>query len=524
MTAGGPATPAAPRLRRARLRLAVPALVLLAAGLAARLVLCEEATRTGYFNDHFDNVGMGVTAEEHGLLKVYSVPQEDNPVIVGRLYDPHARRYYEHRRRAPRVANYPPLGVAIFWLNVKLLRAVDPSMTVNTYTSRLVMALPVFAADVLLAIGVFLLARRLASPKAALVAAGVCWLFPPLVMDSAHWAQTDAWPLVPAVFAIHLMLKRRWLAAGALVALAVALKPHGVLLGPVAAFGAVVVPPAKGRVTWRRFARRAVLLLAAGAVTLAVVTAPWTLTDGLAWADQAYLGNVRMYPFTTLGAFNVWYLDALGPAAEKMPTNGDSRVAVLGVTKDTWGRVLVLAAMATLAAACWWRLRGRPALALTLFAGLWLWSTFMWPTRVHERYIVYAMPFVIVAALAQRPAWGGWVAVALLAVVGVAEMTHYRWVEARPNAHAQSVQGVRRDISTMPAGRRPTESRIRDLLDKEWKKLDARRRESRPAEWAVTVTSILAYAYACVVPFVVAARPSPGSAPGKHGPPRRRRR
>ena len=47
-------------------------------GLGFRFWLVSLAPKT-FFGDHFDNIGMGVTAEEYGLLKVYSVPVEENP-------------------------------------------------------------------------------------------------------------------------------------------------------------------------------------------------------------------------------------------------------------------------------------------------------------------------------------------------------------------------------------------------------------------------------------------------------------
>jgi hypothetical protein len=96
-----------------------------------------------------------------------------------------------------------------------------------------------------------------------------------------------------------------------------------------------------------------------------------------------------------------------------------------GITKDQLGKVLLFGSMVVLALVCWRRWRGRENVAVTTFAAMWLWSTFIWPTRVHERYMLLTVPLIIVLATGLRRYWP---AVAALLVLGVAELTVNLWI------------------------------------------------------------------------------------------------
>ena len=96
--------------------------------------------------------------------------------------------------------------------------------------------------------------------------------------------------------------------------------------------------------------------------------------------------------------------------------------ALLGLARDVWGTLLVLVAGVGTAMLC--RRWMAPARAPATFAALWLWSAFLFPTRVHERYVLYCMPFVIAAA-AVRPRL--WASVAGLALVGIGAHSWNVW-------------------------------------------------------------------------------------------------
>ncbi len=507
--------------------------IALAAGLAARLALPAVGVKHAYVWDLYDNIGMGAAASEHGLLNVYSIRVDkvvnQNPELTGQLYDKKQGKFIEHTRRPPRVANYPPLGVTLFWLESKLFGAVDSDMTVNTYASRLIMSLLTIIADVLLMVAVWLIGKRLAGPTGAILAAAICWCYPPLVLDSSFWTQTDSWFLAPAAWTIWLMLNKRWIAAGICTAVACMLKPQGILLGPVILFAALSVSSDGARPAIALAIKRLGKSAGAAVAGVILISLPWTIANGLDWLEKSYLANVGMYQQTTLKAFNVWYLDMLGHETPEFDPLPQASTPLMGIERKAWGLALGIAAMVTAGVLCWRKYGQRPEMAVVLFAGLWMFSAFMWPTGVHERYIVYCMPFIILAALGSRKLW---IVVAILAAVGAAELTHNVWLEFPasngPRAYAMQAKYTVNRYNLIPANRRPQRSQLDEALGHLRELVAERRSEYRSWEYAATIATLGGYLLAMVIPFAgVAARTAqtaPQSPMRTSNPKRKKRR
>lgn len=482
------------------------AAIVLFIGLAARIWMCDLGSRWGYFEDHLQNASMGVLAQREGLFRVYNVPPARNPVL--RCVEPggDGQRRVNDACVDQNRANYPPLGIALFSLEAKAFD-LEGSL-LNTFTARLETAILPMLAELALAAAVMALALQFAPRRAAFIAACACWLFPPLAMDSAFWGQTDAWVMAPSAWTIWLMLRGRWKWAGAMLALAILLKPQGLLVAPVVVLAAFLLPGAKAALPWQVSLRR---ILATGLTTLAciaIVTLPWTVAGGLEWLNAAYLGNFKMYPSTTLKAFNFWYADLLH--ADQVQAFGaiDSTSTWAGLSRDAWGRLLVLAAMGALAGLCAWRYRRRPQLAVVLFAGLWLWSTFLWPTRVHERYIIYCMPLMIAAAASMKRLLP---ALVLLAAIGAAEMSWSVWLlepaggydQVRVQAFHQALQKEYQEkTAAIPTDRHPQAPTEPFAREQYWQQYSAAREHYRLWEMLAVAISLAGYAYAATAPFV----------------------
>lgn len=509
--------PDAARTSRATGRALLVCAIVLVVGLAARLYLAELGTKWGYPWDHMDNIGMGATASQSGLLKVYSIPVEANPVLDARLWDEQTGQWQPYDRRPPRVANYPPLGVTLFYLTSSLLEAIDPAMPLNTFTSRTVGMIFSVAAGLVLAVGVWRVAGEFAGPKAAMAAGAVCWLFPPLMLDSAFWGQTDTWFLAPAVWALWLLIRRRWLSAGAVCGLALMLKPQGLFLGPVVLLGTLFLRARRVDAAGEReqgFGERmrSLGLAAAGTfLVVALIAAPWTLSTGWDWLNASYVQNFSMYSHTSLMAFNVWYLDLLGAerAGNLTEMMADSQLA--GLTRKAWGQLLTLTVLAALAALTVWRYRHRREMGLAVFSALWLWSLFVWPTGVHERYIVYAIPLVVALAATMRRYWP---AVLVLAVVGALEITHPVWVDVQPTSLALVRERAWQQYHAAPPDRRPPPGRWNEMVNaslrKRRRQIEPLREKTRLWEMLATAAVLGGYGFTAVASF--AGRDEPGEA------------
>jgi len=589
---------------------AVLALVVLAAlaGLAGRLWLTSLAPRWAYLTDHLDNIQMGRAASavqdssvvreigkemelrrgapltvddfarfqdkgltrQFNLFHVYSMPPEKLPLVWADDYQQgKAAKPVMFPRIAIRQVNYPPLGETVFWLQSSLLEAAQPGRPVNTFTSRLIMSLASVLGEILAAIGAYLVARRFLSKNLALVAGAACWLLPPMAMDSSFWGQTDSWFVAPALFTIWLMFRGRWVAAGILSAITVLLKPQGIFLGPIILFAAAVLP-AEGEVPLAiAFFKRVGRSVGAGAATLIVLSLPWTIADGKAWIDQAYIGNFALYGETTLKAFNVWYLDALLHDGDLSPVL-DPEGTILGIAKGSWGTLLTAASLFALGYLYYRKYprsaaspssiprplfepvfdpeaqtrrepqsrrqtEGRPnrkgALAVMLFSALWLWSTFLWPTKVHERYITYAIPLVVLCAFGLRRLWP---AAIVLVLVGSAELCHNVWLNPAAGylVHPRTVTQVYDEMRIESQARRlpmPTRDEALRYVQAGAEQQRAgylrQRQSTEGLEYLLTLGCILGYAWAFACPFLKLGKADVEEEPPKsrHGPQPRRK-
>jgi hypothetical protein len=384
----------------------------------------------------------------------------------------------------------------VFWLQSAWLQARDPGLVVNTAYTRLVTSMTPWIFELLTALGVGLLARALTGVPRLGAAAGVAtWLAPPLMMNTGLFAQYDALVLAPAVFAVLAMLGGHWARAGVCVGLGLLTKPQGLLMVPIAAFAALV-----GVAGLSALCRRLAIMGAAAILTILIGSAPWMLADGVAWVQRCYRMNLfEVLPYTTLEAFNLWYLLAL--VAERSPVFDvlASTATVAGFSRDAWGRLFLAVALAAIAALCWWRSRHRPALAILLFAGLALWSVFIWPTRVHERYLLYCLPFMIVAATAMPR-----LRVATVALLVVATMEHswMIWRSGPPlgsfdRRTAERLQDERfriywqgRPVTLESAKAGP---KLEESVQLAFERYRADRHRSDRLEWLLTLLSLGAY-------------------------------
>ena len=499
-------------------RRAAATLAVIVAGCVLRLLLVLAAPRWAFPGDHAANLIWGMGAADRGLSRVYSLATEDFPTLQGTYFPDLVKR--ETLWVPPGMVgppNHPPMTLTLYAVQARLARWTVSPLVLNTTGTRVVTAVTHGVFEILLALATGWLAAWFWGTTAGRRAAAVTWLFPPLALNAAFWGQVDTVFLAPAVLSVALLVRARWGLAGAASAIAVLVKPQGLLLAPIVLFAAFAVDAGGVRPGPRAVLARLGRFLVAGLLVGSVISLPWILSSGFGWIDHCYRANiVNAYPLTTLKAFNVWFLDLL--RLDSTPDLiADSSARLLGASKDLWGRVLVSAAL--LVSALLARRRcGAQSVGVVVFAALWLWSTFIWPTRVHERYIVYCMPFVIVLAVGRRrfvPALAG------LLLVGVAEHTWNIWTKGVPAGSLVTAEMVderhRENIAAFERQRAAGEVRLQDPAPTQEQALAEvrgaaagrlgdyleRRAPVRRIELLATVTSLLAYALALWAAFTL---------------------
>lgn len=463
----------------------------LVAGLAGRILLVELAPRYGYWPDHDDSVRWGIQAVDHGLTTLYTQPAPRHPHL---RYQPDGTTV-TGVRRFDRILNYPPAAAYVLaaegWVHARL----DPKRVANTATARWVYSAASILADVLMAWGCAALVGRSLRTRllrdatesrrrrrTVAVVFAVAFLAPPLAVVGSFWSQTDGLLMAAAVWMLWAMMGRRWLIAGLLWGVALALKPQGVLFAPIWLY-ALLIQSNRTRI---------VLGGVVALVVLNLFAVPFWCTSGWAWVEHSYLEHVsKATANTTVGRYNVWMMDAL------LGGSRDVHSTIAGISKLRWGQLLCgLFSLGGFVAAFWrWR---RHPFGLCVATACFMLAMVTLLTGVHGRYLVLAVPFVICVAAHVPRAW--W-AVIPLVIAGGFEIPRDFWREPPPFVF----------VDEAPAGtaaqtadwNRQREQRLQAAKQRHQERLASHEKWRPRIEWTLAVVTTLAAAgvFLAVVTF-----------------------
>jgi hypothetical protein len=156
--------------------------------------------------------------------------------------------------------------------------------------------------------------------------------------------------------------------------------------------------------------------------------------------------------------------------------------------------LLVLALAVGLA--CMIRRWGRDPRALVLWT-LWvLLACVMLPTRVDERYLLLALPLLVVAAMLWRSLWPG---LALLLVVATAQVTWPLWMQADPGGweqfERQAAEKHAAWLTTLDQEQKARALSLAETLAPARQQYLALRARTTPYEWALVVLALAGAAY-----------------------------
>lgn len=258
-------------------------------------------------------------------------------------------------------------------------------------------------ADILLAVMIWSIARRWVSEEDAREAALLYALNPATIFLSAIWGQWDVISglIMLAGLAIAWTWPNRWLWAIPLLAWAVMIKPPLALLCLIGIGALVLADLRRGRpvahiVRSRMTSVGAALVIGLGTITLLILPFDTGLPGmGMRWSLLERVNvAVELYPFTTLGAANIWMLP-LGSPDRVSDRDG----TFLGVTAQSWGSLVFVLALCYIVVTIgmrWRRLKPLPLVTWAMVAANY--AYFLLPTRSHERYLYPAVMLLILLA------------------------------------------------------------------------------------------------------------------------------
>lgn len=254
-----------------------------------------------------------------------------------------------------------------------LLGWIKNSLQINNSLFYLMLKLPSILAEVALAVFVYqwFINKSKAWAKIALMAI----LFnPAFIFNSAVWGQIDGLFSLVLVLSIYFLMQKGFILSSIFLALGFLIKPQAIFLLP--AFGLYL---------FKNFSLKNFLQLSLPLIfTTFLVSLPFFLNQPFTGLINLIYRMLGDYPFISLYAYNFWGIWGFWI--------NDSNLWN-GLTLKTWGYLLYI---------FYWIIiiflyfkRKISILVLVTLAAL---SFFFLPTRVHERYLYPAIPFLILVA------------------------------------------------------------------------------------------------------------------------------
>ena len=198
--------------------------------------------------------------------------------------------------------DYPPGYILLLWPCGLLLRALGGSSLL------VVKSVPILC-DMLGAVLLFAFARKRIGDTAAAVVGGLYVLSPAVIVNGSAWGQADSvlalFLLLTCLSAIH----RDWRAALPLFTVSLLLKPQALLYAPVGAVWLLVCllkkqDPPQRAAQWRSLGIGAGLAVLAAAA----IIVPFSVNQSPGWLIGLYKETLSSYAYATLNTANLYYL------------------------------------------------------------------------------------------------------------------------------------------------------------------------------------------------------------------------
>jgi dolichyl-phosphate-mannose-protein mannosyltransferase len=293
--------------------------------------------------------------------------------------------------------DYPPgylyvlKGTGLLWIALTGLPIPSDGALAARFLIKLVPAL----ADLTTAWVLYRMAVPRVSRAAALVILAAYAYNPAMLFDSAVWGQVDSVLSLLVLAAVWAVCARRFALGGALAVAAVLVKLQ-----------AVVLLPALLLVAFSLDGLVAIFTAARGAALAALVLLlPFFLANRMGPLIDTMLGASGRYPYISMNAHNVWWLVG---GAGSMWLSDAMRLGNGLLTYHTLGTVMLGVATLLILWRLWRELfirHGDALPALLEACALQALAFYLFPTEMHERYVVPLLVFLAALCIWRPRCW-----------------------------------------------------------------------------------------------------------------------
>ncbi len=270
--------------------------------------------------------------------------------------------------------DYPPGYLYALWVVGILGHAIGA--TGDFY--RVIIQSPAIVADLALALVMYAFVRRGSQSHWAFVAMLMVALNPPLLFDTVIWGQSDSVMTFVMLLSIVTLLAGKYEIAWGLAAIAVLVKPQGLMMLPVLGIWTML------ETDFATWLKSGVALVAVAIIGIA----PFQIGHEWNWILKLYTSTAAYYHETSVNAFNLMAL--IGGLRQ-----ADSGT-LAGVSYFALGMSLLVPLYAFVAWLLW---QGRTPTRLMFASFIAIFGFFMVAPRMHERYLYPAIALAVPLAL-----------------------------------------------------------------------------------------------------------------------------
>ncbi len=292
-----------------------------------------------------------------------------------RLFENGLTQFYQ----AGYFADYPPGFLYILYL----LGLIKQLFQIPDSAFLLILKLPSIIAEILIA---FVSYKIVISAKRPIIWAlavflGVLFNFG-LIFNSSIWGQGDAFLTLLLIVTIYVLSTKKYRLASCLIAYSFLVKPQTIALFPI--FGLFLLT--------KYNLKKTINLLLPGVGFLFILQLPFFLSNPFLGLFQLLGNTANQYNYTSLFAFNIWGIVGFWI---------DDRKSGLLLSYQNWG-ILLFGLYWIMVTVLYFKSKKKN---LYLFSSLALLGFFFLPTKVHERYLYPAIPFLFLSAGLIKNKW-----------------------------------------------------------------------------------------------------------------------
>jgi Gpi18-like mannosyltransferase len=270
--------------------------------------------------------------------------------------------------------DYPPGYLYALWV----VGLISQWIGASGDFARIIVESPAILADFALAVLMYALVWRRGGPASAKIAMLLVALNPALLFDTVVWGQSDSVLTFVTILSIVAMLGEQYVIAWGLAAIAVLVKPQGLMILPVLGIWTMLETDFA---TW--------VFSGAALVAVAIIgIAPFQIGHEWNWILKLYTSTAAYYHETSVNAFNLMAL--IGGLRQS------DEGTVAGISYYALGMSLLVPLYGFVAWILW---RGRTPTRLLFAAFFTIFGFFMVAPRMHERYLYPAIALSVPLAL-----------------------------------------------------------------------------------------------------------------------------